>query len=252
MQLRVLTLIQSLFQWNTSAMKNRFFITLLLFAFACSASLGAGLEIAPVHINFKNNKNIDLVRLTNATKHKIILQLSVKRWLQKSNDQDVYKNTQNVLVTPPLVSIPAGETQNVRVAYLGSKPIDKEKTYRLLMQQVRSKVDKVSGVKMSLSISLPIFVQPVNKEKPQLAWNAHCKDGKLDLGAKNIGNMHAQITNLALYKNKKIAEKNVFTYLLPGSSYEWHLKLPSRCVDGYALKATVNQAEKRQTVSYHG
>lgn len=228
-------------------MRKLFFFSLLGLA---ASSFAGGLEVSPVHINLSAQKNIILVKLDNVDKHPFVMQLSAKRWKQKQG-KNIYSSTNDILVTPPLVSIPPGKEQNLRIAFLGVPGEHKEKSYRLYLKQILPHKNKISGLYVAINIGLPIFIKPLQPSKQKVVWSGHCDNKQLTLVARNVGDKHAQVTRLKLVDSKThklIVNKRVFTYILPGNSHEWRYANKEQCRHVYQLVETTNGNSYKQIV----
>src|SRR5690606_7700691 len=81
----------------------------------------------------------------------------------QENGEDVLKPTQDLVVSPPMLTIPPGQRQMVRLVRVGAGlgPPASEKTYRIVMDELPVALGAESeGVKFVLRYSVPIFIAP--------------------------------------------------------------------------------------------
>jgi fimbrial chaperone protein len=69
--------------------------------------------------------------------------------------------TDELIVSPPLIEIPANGEQLVRLVRRTMRPIEAEQSYRLLIDEVPMPDEPtVSGVTLRLRYSVPVFIKP--------------------------------------------------------------------------------------------
>ncbi len=145
-------------------------------------------------------------------------------------DQDVYADSDEVLATPPIFTLPVAASQVVRVGL--TQPVDsgREQTYRLFFEEVPPPPEPgYQGLRMALRVGLPIFVAPSIPANPELNWRALRSGQKeVKLRVTNTGNAHNQIIVLALRPSAgapALAELNAPGYILAGQAREWVVRL---------------------------
>lgn len=200
-----------------------FFIFLPLLALSASLAHAGNFSVNPVRVEL-GQENVAALTLRNTGNEVVAIQARLVRWEQE-HGEDRFTSTRDVLVTPPIVEIPAGATQLVRVGLRRAPDQDTELSYRLFLQELPS-ADQAggTGLKMVTRLSLPVFVAPLAVEaKPALRWVVQAGPrGEILLAAYNGGNGHAQISNPSLvFEDSRRVTLRGNHYLLPRTDRTW-------------------------------
>src|SRR5205807_8196365 len=151
----------------------------------------------------------------------VVVQINVQAWSQ-SGGKDVLADTKDVIASPPIATIPAGQEQIVRIGMRRAPDAQRELSYRLFLQEVPPPPRPgFQGLVVALRIGLPIFVQPrQGTAKAVLLWNASKSSPDiLKLTADNAGTGHIQISTIELLRASEkdpIATFSGLAYLLSG------------------------------------
>ncbi|WP_312074703.1 MULTISPECIES: molecular chaperone [Acinetobacter] len=212
-------------------------ILLLPLMVLTSFSHAAGFSVSPIKVNLtpENNKVMSL-RVHNSSNELVALQAEVMGWNQKDG-KDLYESkTREILVTPPIFTVPPGETQIIRVGLRRPLDLKQELSYRLFLQELPPPIpNKFQGLQMVMRMSLPVFVAPATGQaSSDLSWRIHqVNKGNLILESHNRGNGHAQVTELRLkLPNGQELVQTGNTYLLPGSKQEWSIDFKGGSLSG--------------------
>jgi fimbrial chaperone protein len=202
--------------------------TLLLPGFAGAAEW----EIDPVRVELSPEQQTTVITLKNTSDKPTSIQIDVVGWAQLDG-KDVYTASRELLVSPPIVTIPAKSEQVVRAALRRQADANSELSYRINLQELPPPpVPGFTGIQVALRISLPVFVQSQKgNAAPKMVWNVvRMPDNSLKVGLKNQGNAHVHITDFSLYLpggNQAIASEPSASYVMAGQTREWLLKLAS-------------------------
>ncbi len=191
-------------------------------------TLAAGdFGVSPLRIVLSQVAKSTVVQLTNNGNEDVLIQTQAVNWGQ-ADGVDQYQPTEEILVSPPIFTIPAKGKQNVRVGLLRKPDATRELTYRLFLEEVPQARGEADGVGFALRIGLPVFVAPVAKKAaPVIEWHADPGEpGKIRLTAKNAGTAHwrGQAIKLVLAKGITLLEKQLDGYLLAGQARSWELE----------------------------
>lgn len=176
----------------------------VLYAVALISSwcaVAASLEIDPVRIELSPKQQTVAITIRNSSDQPTTLEIKPVAWSQLDT-KDVYSPTRELLVSPPLVTIPAHGEQVVRAALRRKADPTKELTYRINLQELPAAPQAgATGVQVALRIGLPVFVTPATgKTAPKMEWKLmHQSDGSLKVGFRNAGNAHIQISDFSLH-----------------------------------------------------
>jgi fimbrial chaperone protein len=218
-------------------------LTTLLFSLIILTSLShaAGFSISPIKVNLtpENNKIMSL-KVHNSSNELVAIQAELMSWNQKEG-KDLYESkTREILVTPPIFTVPPGETQIIRVGLRRSVDLKQELSYRLFLQELPSPIpNKFQGLQMVMRMSLPVFVAPATgSASSDLSWHIRqVNKGNLILESYNRGNGHAQIAELRLKLSdgQELVQKGN-TYILPNSKHEWSIDFKGGSLSGATVK----------------
>src|SRR6185312_17329775 len=125
---------------------------------AASNAAASGLQIAPTGLSLTVGGPAQALWLTNTGDKELRAQVRAFRWSQ-SDGKDSLEPTQSLVASPPMLSIPPGGKQLVRVIRTGGDAPAGEQAFRLLVDELPVDTDrKETGVKYVLRYSVPVFV----------------------------------------------------------------------------------------------
>lgn len=182
----------------------------------------AVLSIAPLRVELEGNGAGATVRLTNASNHALPVQARLFAWSQ-ANGEDVYAPSTELVVSPSITSIPAGQTQVVRVLRRGAASPG-EKRFRLAVDQLPDPARVRPGTAQTrIRFTLPVFVDREKAAPAEFAWRI-AKD-RIEL--ENRGGVTARVLEIEVKTRAGRAvpvERNALRYVLGGSTIAWPLE----------------------------
>lgn len=210
-------------------------------ALLASQAGAASLQVAPVSLTLQAAQNADGLWLSNTGHAALTAQLRVYRWRQVDGE-DQLEATRDVTISPPMVQLPGGEKQLVRVIRLGAPPLDVEASYRVIVDELPLPDTATTadgratraGLQLVLRYSLPVFLMPppapgaptAEALPSSLQSRLTNAGGKPALEISNGGTMHAQITDLAFVDaagRRQVVREGLAGYVLPGQRKRWEL-----------------------------
>lgn len=215
--------------------------------FAAAMALLAGREaaggafaVAPVRVELRPGQNAGELTVRNQTGEATLIQVRVVAWSQRDGDEQ-YADTRDVLVTPPVFTLPASGEQVIRVALRRPAEAIRELSYRLFVQEVPPAADPdARQLTMALRVSLPIFIAPAAAHANVLWAARELPDGRLELTATNAGTAHLQIIDFDLqFGATALPGSRTNKYLLAGANCHWTLVVPAGM-------------DRNQSLSVHG
>lgn len=220
---------------------------LLAAAFDASAS---GLQIAPTSLEMAAAGPAQALWLTNSGDHELRAQVRAYKWSQ-AGGKDALDPTQALVASPPMLAVPPGGRQLVRVIRTGQDTAAGEQTYRLLVDELPLEAAKGTGVTYVLRYSVPVFVGASGT--PSLKWSGTPGRDTLELTVSNAGTAHAQIRDVDLVQpgTAPVAiVPGLLGYVLPGATMHWTIALPAGAsATNASLKALVNGDATDQTLA---
>jgi fimbrial chaperone protein len=97
-------------------------------------------------------------------------------------------------------------------------------SYRLIVQEVpQAAAAEFNGLRMTLRLSVPVFVAPEHPGAAALNWTArHDADGALTVIARNDGTTHARVQRFHVHNDGGVVvEQPSLAYVLPGAMRRW-------------------------------
>ena len=204
---------------------------LLLFVAGVSVVSAANIGVNPVRVTLSENQKMGTLTVRNGGTEPMSMQLEVLNWSQEEGN-GVFTPTRELIVNPPIFTIPAGGSQLIRVGLRRAPDAQRELTYRIFLQELPPPPSPdFQGAYMMMRISLPVFILPKVETKPALRWQlAQTPQGALKLSLRNNGNAHIQIKNFKLSLLDKLqpwVTQQTSVYVLPGQSHDWILPVNS-------------------------
>lgn len=238
----------------------RFFAYVVIGMFFSNA-YAADLAVLPVGLSLTTKYTKGMITVSNQGKEAVVIQAETVSWTQ-SDSENQYAPTQELLVNPPLFTIPPGRSQVLRVGLRQVKPVEQEIAYRLLLREVPpapsldEQVDegKQGNIRVLLQLSLPIYITPAAPIS-QSQWQAQQDaDGTVALKLSNNGNVHILVNELTLRDADTdkdavpLATTKVNTAVLPGQSHSWKI-IPESKLQGQRFVLEVKTDKGLQNVS---
>ena len=198
---------------------------LFFFVVCASVANATNLGVSPVRVTLSDSQKIGSLSVRNDGAEPVTMQMEVLSWSQREGNA-VFAATRELLANPPIFTIPAGSSQLVRVGLRRAPDVQRELTYRVILQELPPPPDPdLTGARMTLRISLPVFVSPEIEAKPVLLWQAvRTSQGALKISLSNKGNGHIQIKNfklLLLDSAQPWVTLQASDYVLAGQSRDW-------------------------------
>ena len=209
-------------------------------ALACGLAGAAEFSVSPIHVVFERGARSALVTVTNDDARPLRMQLRLTEWSQDAQGQDVYKESDDLIYFPKMMTIEPKEKRLVRIG-IKSAPGATERTYRLFLhEQADPAKPAASGLTFSLSFALPIFVAPAESRLRGEIEAVTLDQGKLRVTVSNPGNQHFRIESVKANGGKLEHEVGGW-YLLAGKSRTHMIDIPPeecRGVKRLAIKVT--------------
>ena len=203
----------------------------LAFCFGCAAARAGSFQVNPIRVDIDKGAKTAAVVVRNDGEDAVVVQANLVGWTQDDTGQDVYEPTSEALVTPPVMTIPAGAEQIIRVGLRRAPDPQRELTYRLYLQEVPPPPKPgFTGLQVALRVGVPVFVPPLVPPIRRLEWSVQtAPDGAIELTAQNTGNTHVQVTELELRAAgaEPLAHQTMLAYVLAGQRRVWMLPAPT-------------------------
>ena len=209
----------------------------------------AQLEFLPISITTSLGQSANTIQVVNRGGGASTLQVRAFAWLQPASGADDLIHSDAIVVSPPMFSLPEGETQVIRVV-LRTPPGPNELAFRVLVDELPP--PNATNVQLALRVSLPIFAAP-SSGVADLRWRAVRAAGGLNVIAHNVGALHTRVgkISLALPARAPVEGKleNRLPYVLAGAERHWSAALPAAPGTQIRLTAEIDGKTVAQTLS---
>lgn len=205
----------------------RFTCLVAFFSLAGLSRLSASaFHLAPIRIELTAQRPNSTLQIVNESDATVTVQIHAVDW-QAKGSEEVYSESSEILVNPPIATLPPHGTQLVRLAIRRPVHVTTERAWRLVVEEVPSP-PKAGVITMVLKVSIPVFQKPeTGQAAPQLAWNArYANDGSLQLTASNSSNVHVQVKALTLTPlgTETQSISSSMAYVLPQGTHIWVIR----------------------------
>lgn len=211
-------------------MKACVFLSGVMAALIGTSAVAASLFVRPTTVVLSGGQSAASITVTNSGNEPVTAQLRVFAWDQKDNE-DKLDPTSALVASPPMMSIPPGQSQTIRLVRTGKTKPAREETYRLIVDEITDRTaTAAAGVAIQLRYSVPVFVLPRADSPARLSVTAGVDGNELVIDAVNRGKAHAQISNVSLgYADgsSQLIGSGLVGYVLPDRNRQWKLPLPA-------------------------
>ncbi len=227
------------------------------FMLASSLAVASGLQVSPVSLTVPATQNAEGLWLSNTGDNVVSAQVRVYRWTQEGGE-DKLTPSRGLVISPPMLQLPAGDRQLIRAIRLGAPPSGPgavQEAYRMIIDELPVDTAGKKGLQFVLRYSVPVFVEPagVPAAPAQLRWAIRREGDKALLEVANSGGTHAQLANLTFTDaagHRTELTPGLLGYVLPGAQMRWALKPAAKVfVGGGTLETLINGQTVQQNIS---
>lgn len=179
-------------------------------------SLAGASDIYPTTVTLTESDPIQAVTLTNRTDEAESYEVSAYRWTQEDGENTLTADT-NIVVTPPILTIPPGEDRIVRVGVINPPENKNELSYRLEMIEIKNREKLTSGgLQVNLRLLLPVFFLDPEGPDYNLSFSGNIyDDGRFCIEGHNAGATHAKVIGFGEMDVTGSPTTSHLAYLLP-------------------------------------
>lgn len=182
------------------------------------------------------------------------MQVRIVRWRQE-NGFERYAAQQEVVASPPIVTIDKGAKQLIRLIKQGTVAPGVEQAYRIIVDEIpqpAAAAEPAIGLKLQMRYSIPLFaygqgIETLKEgahhalvETRNLSWRVAEEGGHPVLEVRNQGNVHVKLSQVSLTQNgqKRTVADGLLGYVLPDSTRRW--SIPAGIRQPSQLSAQIN------------
>lgn len=175
------------------------------------------------------------VTISNESDEPLMMQVDLYSWSQTETGEEVLELSEDIFMSPPVMTLKGRERQVVRLARLSNAPPPEQLTYRLIAREILPEPDQnIQGtqVQVALALSLPIFITPRDAENTVVCALQNMTPNPDQVVCENSGTAYAQLRELQVSdaEGKELLKLDAAKYILPGAKASFNLpegvKLP--------------------------
>ena len=196
-------------------------LSLLAFVLMAQVAQAASLSVSPIRLDVPAPGSSGSMTLRNEAALPVNIQIRIFKWVLKDGE-DFYEETDNVVATPPVATVPPGGSALVRIVRTANASVIGEESYRLIVDEIpdANRVRNV-GVNVALRYAIPVFYLNGDASQAKLAWSIRTVSGKRMLVATNTGDKSSRVAKLRL--DKTVLYAGLAGYVLGHSTRMWPL-----------------------------
>ena len=189
-----------------------------------TAAGAASLQVAPVSVEVAAPGATATMSLRNLGTVPLDAQIRVFRWTEVDGAEKLVP-TDEVVASPPAMSIPANSEYTVRIVRTTKEPVSGEEAYRLFVDELPDASRNTgASVNLVLRYSIPVFFTPAGGAGAKLAWDVQRRDGRTYVVATNNGDRRVRISRLKIGSPKGTIASfgdGLVGYVLAHSTVQW-------------------------------
>lgn len=175
-----------------------------------------GLGVAPIRLDLAVGERATVLQVSNTADEAVEVQVRAMAWSQ-ADDADRYAGSDEIIVSPPRLTIPAHDQRVVRFYLADEAPRAHERAFRVHVDQLpKTSADGPSAVQLPLRLLVPFFVAGSAPTPPAMTWTVRPEGEQLRLVVRNDGGTHVRISALAL-GDDAASPTSVLLYALAGA-----------------------------------
>jgi fimbrial chaperone protein len=195
-------------------------------------AFAANFDIQPVRIELSDKIRIGKITIRNVSENEFPIQIKAYEWNQNEKAEDVYRETQDIIIFPKILTIAKDEERIIRLG-MNVSPGIKEKTYRIYVEEIPSDASPKEGtsVRLYMKVGIPVFVTPQKTEDKADLDDVSMDHGKIQMKVRNAGNSHFIVTGVNVRgqnaKGDELYNRDISGwYLLGGSEKMYETDVP--------------------------
>lgn len=199
-------------------------VLLVLWLAAAGSAAAADFQISPVKLVLEAGQRSAQLNLSNTGDQSLLIQIDPYAWSQSDGGEHLHP-TQALVINPPVLNIPAGGQQVVRIGLRRYERAPIEQAYRLMVAEVPTEEDSNrTATRIAARLSLPLFVRSASGSAEPALDIVRAENG---LQLHNRGTAHLKLRSLRVRAEDgswHSLDVPPATYVLPGASR--YLPLP--------------------------
>ena len=203
--------------------------------------VAAQLVIGPTVIEFGPKQKVAAVSVTLDSRAALPmrLQADVLVWRQTAKGENVYEDTTELLVTPPIADIKPGQKHIFRLALRGPRAVPEELAYRLVLEDISAAMGSVQvnpnmKIDFRMRYDLPVLLAPTTPVTNRMMWKPCASSGTANtrptdvcIHLLNAGNRRVKVQSLTIVGDgwQQPLAFGEGENILAGAEREWRIPL---------------------------
>ncbi len=205
-------------------MTRALLIGVLAALLSASSSLADSIEIGPTRLQMVGPERTTTLTIRNSNDAPASIQIRAIDWSQ-ADGTDQYAPSAVLLASPPQASLAPGESQVIRLVIENLPAADRERAFRLVIDQIPSdQSPSGAGVRTAVRALVPVFVTTAITDRPRLQWTAVRSGTTVTLTAVNDGAAHERLIGATLSAGGQPIGDPLEGYVLAGAQRVWTIE----------------------------
>lgn len=218
------------------------------------AAQAGSFSVSPVRIFMEMRERATGVTIINEGDTELVMQAELFEWKQKPDGTDDLQPTDDLVLAPPILRLPRGGRQVVRLANLRAPAPGEQLTYRLIVREVpEALAPSQPGVQIqvALAFSLPVFITPPGAKRALTCTATRSSPTALRATCENRGQAYAQPASMVLTTpsgNTLATSEIKGGYILPNVTRSFEFGNEGSRIPGGPLKLQITQDDGSKQV----
>jgi fimbrial chaperone protein len=206
---------------------------LVLFLLQTEEGRTSTFNVSPLKVVLSGKSSSALVEITNQSAEPLRLQLSVSSWDQSPTGELLLKETDEVLLFPPLLTVEPGEKRKIRLGAVTPRGAT-EKSYRIILEELPptadSKAEARNQIRVLTRMTIPVFLESSKQVASGTIADLTVQRSAASFEIRNTGTGHFSVEHINV-KGTGSTGKPLLTrrldgwYVLAGGSRRYEMSL---------------------------
>lgn len=234
-------------QWTLATCPVASLAALLAGLGLAPAATAGSFSVSPVRVYMQARERATAITIENEGDTELVMQAELFEWKQKADGsgEDLLTRTEDIVMAPPVIKLPARQRQVIRLANLKPVPPGEQQTYRLIVREIPEALAPSTGVQVqvALAFSIPVFITPPNARSALTCGAKGRTADALVVQCENKGQAYAQPVSFSFAgaSGASFSQDVAGGYILPGGSRKFQVKLGDKAFPNGPARLSVSQ-----------
>ena len=197
-----------------------------------ATALAGSFGVAPTRVDLDRGTRSATIEVGSEDSAKLNFQVKLFEWTQDSDGKDQYVESQDLIWFPQLFTVNPQGKRIVRVGTRQATVPEREKTYRLFIEELTQPGAAQSGTQVSvvLRFGVPIFVAPAAPRRSFVIDSVEPMRGMFKVRIRSDGSQSAKFESLKIQRGDTVYAEAQGWYVLAGAARTFEIRIdPSKC-----------------------